>query len=81
MEEIVEKLKLLNYETKFKPVNRLYFALPHKTNPTEQFHTFVSLISWVLQDVLKIANFVPPDQYDDPNATATNLSMICFCHL
>lgn len=74
MEEISEKLKLLNYERKFKPIPKLFFAIPSKGNPIEQFHMFVALTSWLLSDVLKVSGFEVPDQFDDPNVTSTNIS-------
>lgn len=52
MEDIIEYLKLLNYEGDFcserglKPLSRCYFAV--KFNPSDQFMYFVSLVSWLL---------------------------------
>jgi len=74
MDEIVERLKLLDYEEKFKPLTRLYFAEPNKSNPTEQFHTFIKLYTWLTNDKLGL-KILPIDLYDDPNTIATNLSM------
>jgi len=51
MEEILEKLKLLNYEKEFlaqkglKPLNRAYFAIA--TNSNEQFNYFKTLVKWL----------------------------------
>jgi len=47
MEDLLDKLKLLNYEEEFvkelrmRPLNRHYFVL--QTNPGEQFYLFTSL--------------------------------------
>ena len=52
MEDLADRLKLLDYETrfckqhKFKPFSRHYFALP--TNPGEQFFAFTNLATWLL---------------------------------
>ena len=50
MEEILEKLKMLDYEEHFKsfrPLTHTYFAMP-SANPNEQFYYFTSLVSWLL---------------------------------
>lgn len=71
MEDLLEKLKLLNYEIEFvqelkmKPINRHYFAIP--TNPGQQFYMFTSLASWLIRKAGK--NFESPQEYDDPNST------------
>merc|ERR1719446_1703834 len=45
MEEILERLKILNYEREmpgsFKPLTHTYFAIA-SGNPTEQFHYFMA---------------------------------------
>lgn len=75
MEEVLEKLKLLDYETDFckqwgfRPLSRHFFAIP--TNPGEQFFTFTSLAAWLLVCCGK--NFEQPQEYDDPNATVSNI--------
>ncbi|KAL9965679.1 hypothetical protein ACROYT_G029517 [Oculina patagonica] len=75
MEEVLEKLKLLDYETDFckqmgfRPLSRHYFALA--TNPGEQFFTFTSLAAWLLTCCGR--NFEQPQEYDDPNATVSNI--------
>lgn len=75
MEEVLEKLKLLDYETDFckqwgfRPLSRHFFALP--TNPGEQFFTFTSLAAWLLTCCGR--NFEQPQEYDDPNATVSNI--------
>lgn len=53
MEDLMDKLKLVNYDTEFttqfkvKPISRHYFAIP--TNPGEQFYMFCSLTAWLIQ--------------------------------
>ena len=74
MDEIVEKLKLLDYEEKFPPISRSYFAEPYKLNPTEQFHTFIKLYSWLTMEKLGL-KILPIEIYDDPNTITTTLSM------
>ncbi|XP_076296741.1 intraflagellar transport 57 [Lasioglossum baleicum] len=71
MEDLLEKLKLLNYDAEFLPefkikaVNRNYFVT--QTNPGEQFYTFTSLAAWLIRKAGK--NFEPPQESDDPNST------------
>ncbi|XP_074652911.1 intraflagellar transport protein 57 homolog [Tubulanus polymorphus] len=75
MEELLDKLKLLNYESSFsrqigmKPFSRHYFAIA--TNPGEQFHAFTSLAAWLLRTAGK--HMDQPQEYDDPNATIANI--------
>ena len=51
MEDLLDKLKLLDYDIEFvsdlkmRPLNRHYFVL--QTNPGEQFFVFSSLCSWL----------------------------------
>nr|XP_050854040.1 intraflagellar transport protein 57 homolog isoform X1 [Vespula vulgaris] len=71
MEDLLEKLKLLNYDIEFvqelrmKPITRHYFAIP--INPGEQFYTFTSLAAWLIRKAGK--HFEPPQESDDPNST------------
>ncbi|KZC09769.1 PREDICTED: intraflagellar transport protein 57 homolog [Dufourea novaeangliae] len=71
MEDLLEKLKLLNYDTEFLPefkikaINRNYFVT--QTNPGEQFYTFTSLAAWLIRKAGK--NFESPQESDDPNST------------
>eukprot|EP00126_Sphaerothecum_destruens_P009615 Sdes_comp20550_c0_seq2m15280 len=74
MEDLLEKLKLVNYETVFyekniKPLNRHYFAL--EMVAAEQFWVFSVLAVWLLQKSKVKIEF--PQQLDDPNATVTNI--------
>lgn len=79
MEDIAEKLKLLNYEKLFcqrkrphwKPMHRLYFALAMGDTPNEQFQYFANLVAWLLG--LCGRKFNAPAQYDDPNQVCTNI--------
>ena len=61
MEDLLDKLKLLDYEVEFssqmrmRPLNRHYFVL--QTNPGEQFFLFTSLAAWLVstENILYIA--------------------------
>ncbi|XP_067402311.1 intraflagellar transport protein 57 homolog isoform X1 [Emydura macquarii macquarii] len=76
MEDLLEKLKLLNCEEEaalrrqhLRPLSRHYFALP--TNPGEQFYMFCTLAAWL---ITKAGHpFEQPQEYDDPNATISNI--------
>ena len=79
MEDIIEKLKLLNYEIEFCPTGKPPFKLLTKTyfaqasdNANAQFFYFTSLVSW-LMNIAGHGGFPPPGQFDDPNATSTNI--------
>jgi hypothetical protein len=80
MEDINEKLKILNYEEKFKPMSRHYFAAPNKTNQVEQFHLFIALVKWLVVEKLEVKDFTNHDQYDDPHTIATDLCMYNIIH-
>lgn len=75
MEDIIEYLKLLNYEGDFcserglRPLGRCYFAV--KFNPSDQFMYFVGLVSWLLT----LCGQTPGgwNQYDDPNTVTNNI--------
>ncbi|XP_067675036.1 intraflagellar transport protein 57 homolog [Haliotis asinina] len=75
MEELLDKLRLLNYEKEFsrklnlKPISRHYFAIP--TNSGEQFFMFTSLAAWMLRVAGR--NFEQPQEYDDPNSTISSI--------
>lgn len=76
MEEVLERLKLLNYEATFfpkgfRPLTRVFFAMP-SANPAEQFHYFTTLATWLMNKLGNDAR--PPSHYDDPNSTVANLS-------
>jgi len=75
MEELLEKLKILNYDKEFvkelkqKPLSRHYFAI--STNPGEQFYLFATLAAWLVRKSGK--PFESPQEYDDPNATISTI--------
>ncbi|XP_064617714.1 intraflagellar transport protein 57 homolog [Liolophura sinensis] len=75
MEDLLDKLRLLEYEQEFsrkmnlKPLSRHYFAIA--TNPGEQFFMFTSLAAWLLRKAGK--QFEQPQEYDDPNATISSI--------
>uniref|UniRef100_A0A8C4SX95 Intraflagellar transport protein 57 homolog n=1 Tax=Erpetoichthys calabaricus TaxID=27687 RepID=A0A8C4SX95_ERPCA len=75
MEELLDKLKLLNYEEEVlrrnnvKSLSRHYFALP--TNPGEQFFMFTTIAAWLINKTG--CHFEQPQEYDDPNATVSKI--------
>eukprot|EP00040_Diaphanoeca_grandis_P011725 m.60116 g.60116 ORF g.60116 m.60116 type:complete len:425 (+) comp22803_c0_seq1:247-1521(+) len=75
MENLLDQLKMLDYDSKFcpkykfKPLSRLFFATA--TDASAQVHYFTNLISWLLS--IAGENFDAPEQYDDPNTTITNV--------
>ncbi|KAJ3172948.1 Intraflagellar transport protein 57 [Geranomyces variabilis] len=77
MDDILDKLKVLNYQRDFckpmnlKPFHRFYFTIP-AANPNEQFYHFTSLFSWLITK--NDSQFDPPQQFDDPNATVANMA-------
>ncbi|RDD41609.1 Intraflagellar transport protein 57-like protein [Trichoplax sp. H2] len=76
MEDLLDKLKLLDYENSFcknmgyKYISRHYFAM--QINSGEQFHKFTGLVAWLL-GICGVTDFEPPQEYDDPNATISNI--------
>mmetsp|Transcript_42103 Transcript_42103/g.134540 ORF Transcript_42103/g.134540 Transcript_42103/m.134540 type:complete len:385 (+) Transcript_42103:123-1277(+) len=82
MEDVVDKLKMLNYEVQFcqkkrpfwTPLSRTYFALPSPSNnQNEQFFYFTSLTAWLLNKAG--SGYKAPQQFDDPNAACTDILM------
>lgn len=75
MEEFLDKLKLLNYEKEFcrawgfRQFSQHYFAIA--TNPGEQFYAFTNIVAWLLNQCGK--TFERPQEYDDPNATVSEI--------
>ncbi|XP_063809698.1 intraflagellar transport protein 57 homolog [Pseudophryne corroboree] len=75
MEDLIEKLKLLDYEEEvlrkhnMRPVSRLYFALA--TNPGEQLYMFWTLAAWLINKAGHY--FEQPQEYDDPNAIISKI--------
>ncbi|KAF5308885.1 hypothetical protein FQR65_LT00585 [Abscondita terminalis] len=75
MEDLLEKLKILHYETDFisnlkmKPIHKYYFVV--SKNPGEQFFLFSSLAAWLIQ---KSGKFIEtPQEYDDPNTVIASI--------
>ncbi|XP_065056792.1 intraflagellar transport protein 57 homolog [Rhopilema esculentum] len=75
MEDVLDKLKLLDYEASFckewgfKPFSRHYFVVA--TNPGEQFFAYTSIVTWTLNQCG--INTERPQEYDDPNATLSSI--------
>ena len=75
MSDLLDKLKLLNFEelfideNKMKPIPRHYFGIP--TNPGAQFHVFTSLCAWLIR--ISGRSFEKPQESDDPNVTITRI--------
>lgn len=75
MEELLDKLKMLNYDKEFvkdmkmKALSKHYFAI--QTNPGEQFYLFTSVAAWLIRKGGK--SFEQPQEYDDPNSTITSI--------
>ncbi|KAJ8938930.1 hypothetical protein NQ318_011692 [Aromia moschata] len=75
MEDLLDKLKLLKYETEFlsglkmKPLHKYYFVVVK--NPGEQFYLFSLLAAWLIRKSGK--DFRQPQEFDDPNDTITNI--------
>lgn len=76
MADILDKLRLLDYETeflpnrKFKPLTHDYFTRP-APNPNEQLYYFHCLAAWLMG--ICGSHFSEPDQFADPNSTITSL--------
>ena len=84
MENVLEKLKLLDYEAGFcapaKPpwplLDATTFAIPSPANnQNAQFFHFTSLTAWLLSKAGR--SFPTPQQFDDPNTTCTNILTEC----
>ncbi|GAX75055.1 hypothetical protein CEUSTIGMA_g2499.t1 [Chlamydomonas eustigma] len=80
MEQLVDKLKLLDYEKDFcrrkkpyrKPLSRLYFALPLPSgSQSEQFFYFTGLASWLIG--LAGGDLPAPKMEDDPNMSCNSI--------
>ncbi|XP_048868322.1 intraflagellar transport protein 57 homolog isoform X4 [Brienomyrus brachyistius] len=79
MEDLLDKLKLLDYEAEvlgkhnMKALSRHYFASsPYMpSNPGEQYYMFTVLASWLINQAGR--PFEQPQEYDDPNATVSNI--------
>uniref|UniRef100_A0A7N8XJ59 Intraflagellar transport protein 57 homolog n=1 Tax=Mastacembelus armatus TaxID=205130 RepID=A0A7N8XJ59_9TELE len=79
MECLLEKLKVLNYEEEvlakhnMKNLSRHYFvSSPYlASNPGEQFYMFTVIAAWLIN--LAGRPFTEPQEYDEPNATVSNI--------
>jgi len=76
MEDISDKLKILDYEAHFcrnrpdrKPLCRTYFALPGKAS--EQFPYFSDLAAWLLREMN--IDFLEWQEFDDPNQVSNTI--------
>ncbi|XP_066907698.1 intraflagellar transport protein 57 homolog [Halyomorpha halys] len=75
MENLIDKLKLLDYEEEFikvlkmRPLNRHYFAL--QSNPGEQFFMFAALSAWLIRKCG--ISLKQPEEDDDPNSTIASI--------
>eukprot|EP01061_Rhynchopus_euleeides_P006896 TRINITY_DN15889_c0_g1_i1.p1 TRINITY_DN15889_c0_g1~~TRINITY_DN15889_c0_g1_i1.p1 ORF type:complete len:442 (+),score=191.71 TRINITY_DN15889_c0_g1_i1:176-1327(+) len=82
MEDILEKMKVLNYQVdfcqawptakghNFRSLTRTYFCVP-ASNLNEQYFYFASLVAWLV--TLCGGKIDTPDQFDDPNVVSTNI--------
>lgn len=73
MDDVLEKLKLLNYETSFcpskgfPPLDHSVFTMPGRVSP---FPCFAALTSWALK--LAKVDFVDWE-FDDPSTASNNM--------
>lgn len=78
MDELMEKLKLLNYERnllkdmKMKPLGRYYFV--RSFNPGEQFFMFTSICAWLIRKTGR--DFEQPQEFHDPSKTVSDIVKI-----
>ncbi|XP_017851969.1 intraflagellar transport protein 57 homolog [Drosophila busckii] len=74
-DDLLEKLKLLNYEKlllrehKLKPLSRFYFV--KATNPGEQFFMFTLICWWLCKKLGK--DMERPQEHDDPNTVTAKI--------
>lgn len=77
-DDLLEKLKLLNYEKhllreyKLKPLSRFYFV--KATNPGEQFFMFTLICWWLCKKLGK--DMERPQEHDDPNTVIAKIIQI-----
>ncbi|CAF1331947.1 unnamed protein product [Didymodactylos carnosus] len=75
MQNLYNKLKLLNYDNEYvsewrmKPLSRIYFAI--QTNSGEQLHSFLSLASWLFQKAGY--KYEKPSEDDDQSVLLQNI--------
>ena len=79
-EQIIDKLKLLNYEKKFLPkyrnvgiraLGRHYFAVERVKSSTSQFYTFACVATWLCEECGRPMEI--PDESDDPEEIVSNI--------
>ena len=81
MENSLEKLKCLEYETHFirqlrqKPVSREEFCSP-ALNTSLQFNHFVELIKWLIGSIRGAKDGLQLDEYDDPNTIVGKMMLV-----
>ena len=74
-DDLIEKLKLLNYENlllkemKMKALSKFYFNKVR--NSGEQFFLFVSICAWLVRETGK--SFDQPQEFDDPNVVISKI--------
>lgn len=74
-ENLIDQLKLLNYETTFcrekdyQPLEKTFFAIQGK--PSEQFPVFSTLVGWMLSELGH--QFTEWNEYDDASSVSTNI--------
>lgn len=74
-DDLMEKLKLLDYETQLlrpmnqKPLHRHYFA--QSQNAGEQFFVFQSICAWLVRRIGR--DFEQPQEFHDPSQTMAQL--------
>ncbi|XP_037071410.1 intraflagellar transport protein 57 homolog [Pollicipes pollicipes] len=79
MDDLTDKLKLLDYERDFckslkmKPLNRHYLVFSF--NVGEQFYIFTSLAAWLLRKAGR--SMEQPQEADDPNVTISTILEQC----
>lgn len=80
MENVVDKLKVLNYEELWcqakgaGPLSRWHFAMP-AANASVQFALFLDISSWLMTVATDDPTFFRIDKFDDPN-TSVNKMML-----
>jgi estrogen-related receptor beta like 1 len=83
MEDVLEKLKILDYENKFlrnnpsnpnlQPMTKIACTGPDATGgPVSQFAYFSALVAWLLAECA-VHDFLPWTEYDNPNTVATTI--------
>ncbi|KAI9224197.1 intra-flagellar transport protein 57-domain-containing protein [Blastocladiella britannica] len=79
MDPLLDRLRLLNYTSRFcplknlKPLDPTFFARAH-ANPTYQLSYFYALFAWLCSTAN--ASFSAPGELDDPVVAATNVGLV-----